>query len=416
MIGKSILVVDDSPRVREALERMLSTLGCSVVTVASGQEAVAAMESVEFTVALVALRMPGISGHGLITPRAEHAPSLPLIAMSGVGTMDDVIQVLRRGANDFLKKPIQPLELKAALERIFHSQAETTGGLGQATSQSTLTLTPEQQLEHMLDSPEDGGTNKLPDAGPTFSAIRRLMADLTVGIREVLQVIEGDDAVEAALLHSTAAQLGAQGVGLKDVCIRLGNRRVLACAYEVVLRKNLALGKGPLAKIEARLWDNVKLTAYGALALALHLDLPDPDDIFVDALMHNVGEALLLRMITEGLPAEVVEDIAADSLSEELEQRHEQLGAELLRAWKMPQRVIRMAASHHSEERPEEETEDEALRRHLVLAAWTLALQSGSTYLRGQSRRSPHEHLEALGIPPDRARTIFRAATRWSPE
>jgi FixJ family two-component response regulator len=102
----TVYVVDDDPSVRTGLARLLKSVGLSVKTFASAQEFLEQADSGEPGCAIVDLRMPAMSGLELQEQlRARHL-DLPVIFLSAFGTVTASVQALKRGALDFLEKPV----------------------------------------------------------------------------------------------------------------------------------------------------------------------------------------------------------------------------------------------------------------------------------------------------------------------
>ena len=102
----TVYVVDDDPSVRTGLARLLKSVGLSVKTFASAQEFLEQADSGEPGCAIVDLRMPAMSGLELQEQlRARHL-DLPVIFLSAFGTVPASVQALKRGALDFLEKPV----------------------------------------------------------------------------------------------------------------------------------------------------------------------------------------------------------------------------------------------------------------------------------------------------------------------
>ena len=98
--------MDDDPSVRTGLARLLKSVGLSVKTFASAQEFLEQADSGEPGCAIVDLRMPAMSGLELQEQlRARHL-DLPVIFLSAFGTVPASVQALKRGALDFLEKPV----------------------------------------------------------------------------------------------------------------------------------------------------------------------------------------------------------------------------------------------------------------------------------------------------------------------
>lgn len=409
-----VLVVDDNPRVLEALERGLAILGYPVVPASTANEALETIGSVEFSVALIDLKLPGLNGHGLMRKLKELCPELPIIAMSGLGTMDDVIEVLRDGAIDYLRKPIQAEELARALHRAFERPREggNFAAVKTASPAESDEPTAEELLADALAALESDDT-PLPPAAPLLPDVRRLMGDLTAGLDEVLAVIDADVTVAAEVLRSAQKLHNTKANSLHDICLRLGNRRVLATAHEVLTRSQLAVG-GPLRRVGDKLWRNARVTARGSQVLAELLELPDPDSFYVAGLLHNVGEVVLLRGLSTNLDDETIDELGLQRIAEVIADGHERLGRRVLQAWGMPLPLVELAHFHHRES-PTPLSGDDKLLRHVVLAAWGMALDLGFSYLPRQ-KEDPAPHIAKLGLQTSDVRRGFRQAKEWAEE
>ncbi len=114
-VFQRILVVDDEEALRESLEIVLSADGYTVLTAASGAEALEIVASTPVDAVLCDLRMPGIDGFDLIPQLSRQLPGVPVILMSAHGTDDLAVEAIQRGAYDYLAKPFQPAEIRLTL-------------------------------------------------------------------------------------------------------------------------------------------------------------------------------------------------------------------------------------------------------------------------------------------------------------
>jgi DNA-binding NtrC family response regulator len=113
----TVLVVDDEAYVRDSLSRLLGRRGFSVRTASSTAEALRP-ESLAGADAVIAdLRMPGDDGLALVGKLAAEASALPVIVLTGHGTVPSAVDAMRAGAFDYLLKPADPDELTLVLER-----------------------------------------------------------------------------------------------------------------------------------------------------------------------------------------------------------------------------------------------------------------------------------------------------------
>ena len=113
----TVLVADDERAVRTALRVNLTKAGYDVVVVSDGQEALDALSKSVPDVVLTDLRMPRIDGMLLLESiQAEH-PELPVVLMTGHGSVRDAVHAMRSGAADYIIKPVRKDELLVILER-----------------------------------------------------------------------------------------------------------------------------------------------------------------------------------------------------------------------------------------------------------------------------------------------------------
>jgi adenylate cyclase len=113
-----ILAVDDLQENRELVARNLSRSGHFVVTAASGEEALHALEQSDVDVVLLDLLMPGMDGREVLRRIKEHPDwrATPVIVISGSQDMDGIIECIEAGADDYLFKPFNPVLLQARIK------------------------------------------------------------------------------------------------------------------------------------------------------------------------------------------------------------------------------------------------------------------------------------------------------------
>ena len=113
-----VLLVEDDPATRLAMESWLSLNGFSVRTAVSGSEAAEHLDDPEVTidVAVVDIGLPDVNGVTLCEMMQEFHPFLPVLVCSGRATSEDVGRVMAAGARHFFPKPVDPDELVAAVE------------------------------------------------------------------------------------------------------------------------------------------------------------------------------------------------------------------------------------------------------------------------------------------------------------
>jgi two-component system response regulator HydG len=101
-----LLVVDDEPGILAVVERFARGQGFAVITRTEGHGIVAELPAIKADVALVDLRLPGMSGLDLLRAMHDADPSLRVILMTGHASVESAIEAVKLGALDYLSKPI----------------------------------------------------------------------------------------------------------------------------------------------------------------------------------------------------------------------------------------------------------------------------------------------------------------------
>lgn len=120
---RRILVVDDEEPIRTSLARFLRGRGFDVTAVESGAQAVAATEQEKFVAGLFDIRMPGMTGLELVPVVLAKDPDLAVLMLTAVNDAPTATEALGLGAMDYLMKPVELVDLAAAIERALHKRA-----------------------------------------------------------------------------------------------------------------------------------------------------------------------------------------------------------------------------------------------------------------------------------------------------
>ncbi len=179
-----LLVVDDDERLRDLLQRFLSSNGYRVSAAADAADARALMKSIAFDLLIVDVMMPGESGLDLTRAIRSHS-QMPILMLTARGETDDRIAGLELGADDYLSKPFEPRELVLRVNALLRRAA------------------PPKQTAH--------GEVKMGDAvfDPQRAQLRRKGKPVKL------------TSSEAALLQLFAANAG-RAFSRSDLCTRLG--------------------------------------------------------------------------------------------------------------------------------------------------------------------------------------------------
>ena len=113
-----ILVVDDEPDMRMALGNVLSRAGHTVAESGDGQAALEHMGREGADVMLLDMRLPGMDGPQILRALREKDKKTPVIMVTGYGSVESAVEVMRLGASHYLSKPFSNQELVETVERV----------------------------------------------------------------------------------------------------------------------------------------------------------------------------------------------------------------------------------------------------------------------------------------------------------
>ena len=113
-----ILFVDDEAAIRKVMQNELPRMGHDVTVCEDGESALQILDKNLYDVAIVDLRMPGLSGWDVVDHLKQVAPETDVIISTGHGSMQEAIQAIRKGAYDFLPKPCKLFEIANVLKRV----------------------------------------------------------------------------------------------------------------------------------------------------------------------------------------------------------------------------------------------------------------------------------------------------------
>jgi putative nucleotidyltransferase with HDIG domain len=115
MQKERILVIDDEDFILQLARDILTKTNYEVKTISDGNEGIRLLESRKFDLLLTDIRMPDISGLDVIKHVRTGNKEIPIIIITGHGTLDTAVNALRLGAQGFILKPFTPVELRAAV-------------------------------------------------------------------------------------------------------------------------------------------------------------------------------------------------------------------------------------------------------------------------------------------------------------
>ncbi|MBI2467828.1 MAG: sigma-54-dependent Fis family transcriptional regulator [Candidatus Rokubacteria bacterium] len=140
-----ILVAEDDPRTRESLGRAMTQAGYRSLTAADGAAALAILQKESVDVLLTDLKMPGVDGMTLLERVRADSPETIVIILTAFATVDLAVEAMKKGAYDFLTKPIHLDKLELVLRH-----ALETRRLAQENRELRLRLRETSGLKQLL--------------------------------------------------------------------------------------------------------------------------------------------------------------------------------------------------------------------------------------------------------------------------
>lgn len=187
----TIAIVDDEADIRSALRQMLELEQLHPIEFANAESALAKIDATFPGIVVADLRMPGLDGSGLFNRLLRCDPELPVIMMSGHGDVATAVDLVQRGAYDFLSKPFEPSALLASVRRALEKRA--------------LVL----ENRSLREQPIVPASGAILGESPEIEQLRLTMAQLSQSDIDVL--ITGESGVGKSLVAATLHRRSPRG-------------------------------------------------------------------------------------------------------------------------------------------------------------------------------------------------------------
>ena len=144
---KIVFVVDDDDKVRESLVRLLSSAGYAATGFSSASLFFGAALPAIPCCLIVDMKMPVSNGFDVVRKLEERGDAIPVIFISGYGTIPATVQAMKAGAREFFTKPIRSDQLLNAVEEALHAAEKTMASRSEhaASTQRLEKLTPRER-------------------------------------------------------------------------------------------------------------------------------------------------------------------------------------------------------------------------------------------------------------------------------
>jgi DNA-binding response OmpR family regulator len=122
VFAHSILIIDDEPNLRRSLALILERSGYQVFTAGTAIEARSYLQRCDIDLVFLDLKMPDINGLDLLPEIREFDREMPVLILTGHATLDSAMEAVRKGAKDYLLKPLDPELILNRISQIISEQ------------------------------------------------------------------------------------------------------------------------------------------------------------------------------------------------------------------------------------------------------------------------------------------------------
>ena len=155
-----ILLVEDKDSLRRVLRLTLENAGYSVAEAGDAREALNEIATSRHRLVFTDLRMPNGSGLDVLRSARAADADVPVIVMTGFGSIDEAVQAMKDGAHDFLQKPVDSNHLLLLVERALEQRGRGLAGADQDLLERARAL-------------EDAANDVGRDPGPVPELVRK---------------------------------------------------------------------------------------------------------------------------------------------------------------------------------------------------------------------------------------------------
>lgn len=239
-----LLLCDDDVRAIESLRAMLASRGYDAVVVNSGAEALARLARQSFDLLLLDLNMPDFDGYLVLDSIRAANHDIGVVIVSGENSIDGAVDCLRRGAQDYLRKPYLPEDLIARVEtawrerRLMRDNRAMQQRLNESEQLHRFFVDKAPDFIYLLD-----GQGRFLYANPSAERLLGYTREDLLG-KHYRSVVHPEDLAQAALVFASGEDTVRHG---QQTELRLLHKNSLegARAFEAYSQRvSLGLGKG----------------------------------------------------------------------------------------------------------------------------------------------------------------------------
>jgi HD-like signal output (HDOD) protein/DNA-binding response OmpR family regulator len=418
-------------------------LGHSVTGVASTDELRGGRGKSHPTILLFSVKCWRVSGVAFVRSLAEKGAATRVIVVGTHRTLRGEDELRAEGVQALLVDPVASLELDRQFQLLLGGSpaAEALGtedvdtqrkskargsksseggakaaGRGAARSSSKPGGSPMREEVLELAQALRSGRARVSNISPVAMELQAMCAEGPPSMSELVEKIEQDPNLAAATLraaNSVAYRGMPRVIDIRAAGQRIGTRRLGEVAQTEAIKGVYQGRKDGWGPLFMKMWRHTVTTAHAARLLGEHLDMPNQGAIYSMALLHNIGEVLIVDLYRKAEYEAPKDGIASGPLVKDMNSRHAALGALLLKSWDFPPALSSIALAHHD---PSELPDGTPLSRHAwLIGAMSSVAMAGPTLYKEVPDGGPPlpTAVTVLGTGIDEFDRIMEAAHKW---
>lgn len=257
--------------------------------------------------------------------------------------------------------------------------------------------------------------------------LRELLKEDDVPLNKIENILRQDPGLSANILRlANSAHFGLSlKVGsLKKAVMLLGLKRFEQIAFSAYMEKSMDKAVEGYGLSPGELWLHSIVVATTAEAIAKYLKIPDPNEVFIPALLHDMGKLILDSFVKTNLKS--IQSLVAKGESWVRVENmifgtdHAEIGALLLEKWSFPIEVVNSVRWHHDPEylsSTHNRLQNPNMQSDIVYLSNLIFQSNGNkTSVDGKKVKPSSEVLERLGIKFDQYEKIAEKALSWESE
>ena len=400
-----VLVVAPDVNERAAMQRAVERLGHLVNSLGRAAEAAQRRGRRPPAVILFTSDSWADGGPQLIDDLLGRQSPSRAILVGDQRTISRSPEVFGQGIQRVLLSPLSTAELEAAINELMMGPPSRTGArledaddedesIDGDTDGDSIEAEPgpardpelvRRQIVDLASKLRDG-TATISNISPVAMELQALCSDGGSSLGALVTKIEQDHSLAAAVLKASnaAAFRGMPSVlDLHSAGRRLGTRRLAEVAQRESLKGAFTTKSTGWSKLLSKMWRNTVTTAFASRALVERIGFSNRGEVYTMALFHNLGEILIVDIHRQLDTRPPRRGIATGALARDMRNQHAELGALLMRSWKLPATLAAITYAHHHPGRLDAGT---PLARHawLIGGVYRAVCDAGYHYMEGE--------------------------------